>query len=384
MDANSSTTHHSTARATTLKATPSTLTQSTPSAKNHSKANVLHTLNINHTMSLRQQLLFECDAMANYLLNNGMDTNIDAIEQLDIIKTIVRTDDDEFPNLSALSSENVNTLAKIHHTLSRSVAPASPRALVLLRYERERRPLLYFLGPVPLVRYLSMTALFFLIALISTGLSPMVSYTGMQEGFLSAFGVNLLMNQLFLLTCAGVGASFANLFQAAKYVSQKTYDPQFDASYWSRIILGLISGLIMVELLPQSLWSDTLSNTEGTSAVSSVKDFGKPALAMLGGFSAGLVYRILARIVEAIESVFASPSDVRESERATNSARLAEASTQLKSDLASNLLELQSALDKSSSPEEQRELLKTHLQKLLGDGDIHPKTSGNTQQDLRH
>ena len=103
-------------------------------------------------------------------------------------------------------------------------------------------------------------------------------------------GIPLLLNLLFLLTAAGLGACFAALFQANRYIADCTFDTKFESSYWIRLILGLMAGLILSQMIPLS---------EGSNAIAVTK----PTLAMLGGFSAAVVYRIMHRLVEAVESL---------------------------------------------------------------------------------
>lgn len=176
----------------------------------------------------------------------------------------------------------VSDLVRAHDHLARLVHPALPQTLVLLERERRRSGLLTMLGPVRLVRHLMLASGFFLFTFIATSLSPYVNES--SGDLFNSSGLELLVNEAFFLSAAGVGASFAALFQVNRYIAKGTYDPKFDASYWTRFILGLIAGIVLAELIP----------VEGS--------FTRPALALIGGFSASVVYRILTRIVETLES----------------------------------------------------------------------------------
>ena len=55
-----------------------------------------------------------------------------------------------------------------------------------------------------------------------------------------------------------------------------------------RFIHGLIAGIVLPELIP----------VQGDQALS------RPLLALLGGFSASVVYRLLSRLVDTLESLF--------------------------------------------------------------------------------
>jgi hypothetical protein len=95
----------------------------------------------------------------------------------------------------------------------------------------------------------------------------------------------------YLICCAGLGACFTSLHCLNNFVSKATYDPRYDSTYGSSILLGIIAGVFISELL-----FDVLFDEAGA-------DLGKPALALLGGFSANMVYRILQRLVESAESL---------------------------------------------------------------------------------
>ncbi|HEX2058014.1 MAG TPA: hypothetical protein VHI71_06555 [Actinomycetota bacterium] len=184
---------------------------------------------------------------------------------------------------SDAAAERLPDLVRAHGELAAIVAPARPEALLLLERERRRGGILRSLGPVRLVRQLIVASVLFLAAFVASSLSPYVDDAG--GDIFATSGYALLANQLFLLSAAGVGACFAALFRVNRYLTEGTYDPRYDASYWIRFLLGLIAGVVLAALIP----------VEG--------EFTRPLLALGGGFAAPVVYRILTRIVEGLESV---------------------------------------------------------------------------------
>ena len=178
-------------------------------------------------------------------------------------------------------------LVRTHQELAALVAPALPQALVLLERERRRGGILRSFGPVRLVRQLILASALFLGAFVASSLSPYVDAAG--GDVFETSGSALLANQLFLLSAAGVGASFAALFRVNRYLTEGTYDPRYDASYWIRFLLGLIAGVVLAALIPVG------------------GQYSRPLLALGGGFAAPVVYRVLTRIVEGLESVGGSP-----------------------------------------------------------------------------
>ena len=74
--------------------------------------------------------------------------------------------------------------------------------------------------------------------------------------------------------------------------------------------MGLISGLIIAELLP-------LNSQNGTESV--IMD--KPLFALLGGFSADVIYHILRRLVLQIRNMFGRDEKTEQQEAKQSSAK---------------------------------------------------------------
>jgi hypothetical protein len=106
------------------------------------------------------------------------------------------------------------------------------------------------------------------------------------------------------MSAAAMGGCFHALFIAHTYIGRGTYDPRFESSYWMRIGLGIIAGLVLSQMIPIGPELDSVSGEATQASAASV--FSKPLLALLGGFSATLVYTILQRLVETVESLFNS------------------------------------------------------------------------------
>ncbi|WP_088506105.1 hypothetical protein [Burkholderia ubonensis] len=299
---------------------------------------------------LAAQLCDECEAMARFALHHGLPVEPDTVAQLATLIANGRS-----PADPPLAPAQQRVLATLHRKLAALVAPATPQAVTLLDLHRRNAHPLAWLGPVPLIRLLTFSALGFLFAVIATSLSPHVSSENIDRGFLQSDGTLLLWNTLFLLCCAGLGASFATLFQAHRYVAASTYDPKYDASYGARLILGVIAGLILVEMLPAQLF-----------AQGSMQSFGRPALAMLGGFSATAVHRVLQRLVDTLETLVQGDrsADVDATLAATR-ARAASERAHWQGELAASLLDLQQSLDTSASADAIRARLAAFTRAML-------------------
>lgn len=286
-------------------------------------------------LSMREHLIRECDAMAKYALASGLSVSEAVMESLETAKN--------------MQSGGINRLTIIHKHLAQIVAPATPRTILLLDIESKKEGLFNFLGPVPLIRRMMLAAIISLISFVILSLSPDVNTEG--GGILQSSGVPLLLNELFYLSAAGLGASFGALFTANRYITEGTFDPKYESSYWIRFTLGLIAGIILAEII--TMVSDV-----------SITGLAKPALAMVGGFSAAVVYRILYRIVDTVESLFRQ--DTREiiaSKELETKTRYEEQLSQSRLKTATSLIRLQQQLDSGVSPEQ----LKNNLERILGE-----------------
>jgi hypothetical protein len=192
----------------------------------------------------------------------------------------------------------------------------------------------------------------------------LVNADTIREWIFGHDGMELVLNILFLLAAAGLGAGFAGLFQANQYIANSTFDPKFESSYWIRIVLGLMAGVILSELIPLDIFGS--GETEGSATAPSAEALGKPILALLGGFSAAAVYRIIARIIDSLESLVRGNS--REATVAQEQAARAQLQSRLmqnRINLASNLTRLQQKLDSVAAPEELRQELDQVLNNLI-------------------
>lgn len=281
---------------------------------------------------LWEQLKNETEAMTRYVLGAGLNC------PASILDALRQTLDGGRSN--GARSKDVAKLARSHAQLARLVAPAKPATIALLDRERldaQRRRLgrlKTVLGPVPLVRHLMLVALMSLIAFV--GLATLTDVAG-QTATTEAFdrpGWVAVGSALYLLSAAALGAAFASLFRLYQYISDSTYDQKYDASYWMLIVLGLIAGMVLAQLV-------AIRSVAGQEALS------KPLLALLGGFSAAAVHRILTQVVAGVESIFRG--DARDEVRTVETAAAAQAAAQattLRTEVAAHVVDARDALAK--------------------------------------
>jgi hypothetical protein len=195
-----------------------------------------------------------------------------------------------------------------------------------------------------------LAALIFLAGVIFIGLSPYINTNSVS--IFTSSGFPLLVNLMFRLAAAGVGASFAALLQANKYISRGTYDPKFESSYWIKFVVGLIAGIILSELIP-------------LGPNNSLGELAKPTLAMLGGFSANVVYKILNKLIESVESlVSGNAADELANKQTALQQKYSEQLNQNKIKIASNLVSFQKELG-NNLPGDLKEKLNSIIEEII-------------------
>jgi hypothetical protein len=251
-----------------------------------------------------------------------------------------------------------NEMLHLHKQLSHKILPAKPNTILLLHKESKNKSRFRFLGPVPLVRQFMSVTLLCLLLFISLGVSKNVNREILSAGLLNSHGLVLLENLIFLLAAAALGGCFSELFQINKYISLGIYDPKFESSYWIRLLLGIVAGLMLAVIIPVSKY---VNPEEASLNYVSV-----PLLAMLGGFSASLVYRILTRLVWAVESVFIGKQEDKATQKIISIQNLHEQEKlHEQKHLHKKLLKIKSQLSTEKSKIEIEKSIDELLQELL-------------------
>lgn len=299
-----------------------------------------------------EQLLPECKSMARYVLSSGEVISPQVVMMLVEAEDALKQHQDMNSDNLAVRHKAVGDLTKVHAILAETIAPASPRTILLLANQEAHKSMFAFLGPVPLIRQLLLLAIANLILFLFISMSPLVDGETDSYSLIKSDGLKLLVNYLFLLAAAGMGSSFSALFLANSFIKSGTFDPKYNATYWNRWILGIMAGLILALFIPvQDLAADE-SNFEG---------FSKPLLALLGGFASAAVYRILNKIVNTLVGIVKESSQVaiQQGVEAANNASQRQVSS-YRREIAGELSQIRSLAESASDPE----TLKTALDDL--------------------
>ncbi len=245
----------------------------------------------------REQLLMEAQAMARYAATSGyplpgnlvsiLEDFIDENNNAGIAKRI-KKEGEEAQEL------DIALLASVHAHLSQIIAPANPATISLISSEIKQDRWFLFLSPIPLIRRLMLAALIFVVLLIIISMSSVVTAGMGTNAFINLTVTSVLVS----FTAAGVGASFSALYRANKYVTKGVYDSKYDSTYWAEFFLGIVAGILLAEYFYFNIAE--IFGTESWAGLNKV------ILAIVGGFASEVIYKIIMRIIGAIDSFLSS------------------------------------------------------------------------------
>ena len=328
--------------------------------------------------SLAEQLWLECDAMAAYAFTSGMSVPMSVVQILESVtfqpepSCEAASPEGTAPKASRRGTaihdrrlpdridQKIRQLAWAHDKLKRLIVPANPGTILLMNLQGRKKTTLNFLGPIPLVRRLWILAFASLFSFIALSMLSQ-TYGTVIVGASSLAGLLTLPS---LLASAALGASFTGLYRANRYVVRGTYDVKYDGLYWIRVVTGLIAGIILANLV-----SDDFFASENLRKIS------KPTLALLGGFSSEVVYRILTRLVDTIESfIRGDAKEMAQLEKTAKKAQFNENVIRARFQLTSQLVQLQKAFDGGQDPQSIRRKLEWVINHMMQtDYDEHEK-----------
>jgi hypothetical protein len=197
-------------------------------------------------------------------------------------------------------------LAAAHAGLALVIEPATPEAVLLMAEERVRHPFWSEFGPLPLVRQMLALTMLSLALLLGVSICAEVNTANMSKSLLELSGYPLLMIEAFLVSAASLGGCFANLQRINTIISEGTYDPRVQSTYWTRWVMGVISGVVLSQIvynffLAHSVVQSTVQATPAAIA--------QPILALLGGYSVDFVHGILKRAINTVANFFGVSMD---------------------------------------------------------------------------
>lgn len=237
--------------------------------------------------TIAHQLLYECEVMVRFAARTGITLKKEHLTVLDEKKGKLKVSD----------------VLPTYNYLIEQVKPVSPGTLILIEENKNSKSILKSLGPVPIIQHFMLVSLACLIAMISLSFFGDLNVNTVQLSMLQGSGWGQVHRLGFLTACAGVGASFFALFKMNNFIKAGTFDIKHNSTYWSRFVLGIVAGLLLSEMFVVFIEPTNYGNS-ASGPMDNAKYLLKPILAILGGFSANLVHRVLSRLVETVEQLF--------------------------------------------------------------------------------
>lgn len=241
---------------------------------------------LNSNQKFIENLLAEVSAMVNFALASGRPVSPSIVDNVQKIHAL--------DDLTKITSDQLKKLTANHNALAKLLYPAEPRNILYMieQDEKNKNRTSRFLPRNPFILKLVVFGLICIGGLLICGFSTEVNEKSMNTSILDATGYSFIMKVLFLSSASGLGATFMILSKIKSKFREGSYHPDMDAGYWIAIVLGIISGIIITEIIPVS----------DTQAADGMAD-NKMLLALLGGFSSQLVYNILHKLVHSVESL---------------------------------------------------------------------------------
>ncbi|MCC9016704.1 hypothetical protein [Flavobacterium lipolyticum] len=195
---------------------------------------------------------------------------------------------------SLVQNSNIDSLLKAYNILCKNISPVTPKSISFCKLMASKWNSKNIFTKMPITKNLFITSCCFLIAFICTSLSSEVNMNSLDEGVLNNEGISGLLNLLYLISLAGLGVMFYLLRSINYSIRKGTITPEDSAYFPIVIILGLISGLIMSEILSFQFFDHKDSGLL----------FNKSLLAILGGFASDVLFSILYSLINKIKKTF--------------------------------------------------------------------------------
>ncbi|WP_299769838.1 hypothetical protein [uncultured Dokdonia sp.] len=257
---------------TTAKTIPDETTDSTGTTKTTAASPTSKVYGISD--EVKEEMSSEINEMVSFAVYNGITINTDVV--------------------NLIQDCSVDNLVNAHNMLCENIAPATPKSIAYTKRLRKDTTKKSLFSKLPLVRNLIVLSLIFLATFIITGSSEDVNNASLDLGVMNNHGKSLLLNLAYLSSISGLGVLFYLLKNVSTSVKNGNLVPEDTIYYIALIVLGVISGLIMSEIL--NFYTKDPDN---------INLFNKSVLALIGGFSSDAIFTVLQGLIDRLKAIFA-------------------------------------------------------------------------------
>jgi hypothetical protein len=235
-----------------------------------------------------------------------------------------------------MSQKVVELANEIHDDLLKLVSPASPASIRASSLRLSRNPALF---------WICVSAIAFFIIFIIPIFLPLFNVKNEE-----------IFDLLRIVGGAGLGSAFYALYTASHYVKNSTFNPKYSQTYVVRFLLGILSGIILALFLRDS-FIDKAGDPKSPDGSSPLSRLSVAALALIGGYAAEAVARILDRVSETLVTLVSGGD--KDKAEAVKSKATADAEKKTQAVTSEAVRKLQDALTATDT--------KAAVQKVIGE-----------------
>ena len=236
-----------------------------------------------HDRVSEKALREDIDLMLEYLLDSGKPLPVPAGLLAGVRSSGAKREDGDA------------ALIDVHSRLSRAIRPVTPTTL--RETERVGRGFGLFVRNAA-VNFFVLVAIVSLLAFVAVSIASTLKGEWPDE---STRPDRTWLEDLAILASAGLGTSLYSLRIASRYIQKRTFDPAYNQIYIIRFVVGLLSGTIL------GYFGEPLLGAAGASQDGATVTLGSAAFALVGGFSADAVVRILQRVSDTLVTLVGGP-----------------------------------------------------------------------------
>jgi hypothetical protein len=222
-------------------------------------------------------LIYGVKLMVEYAASKGKEIDANDVVEIENIFAKKISDDLNKVELAKYYSEIIG----IHSRLSLLIKPATAKSL--LATESRLGGLFYKNQAIKLITWITICSLVILILL------NIFSFKSFVEGQI----------YLKILFASALGAGFSILTKIKKYIVNRTFEPRYNQGYLVTFIIGIIAGVILSIVFAEMVGKTEMGTFDSDAMPLKI---GMTVIAIVGGYSARAVSRILERIAETLEA----------------------------------------------------------------------------------